>query len=1507
MNGIWSKLGNAAEKRVVCEQWIRMLLGRVEKVQWEAWDQEGFDCKGVDLWVEEEGRRIAIQCKTKSTGRWLPSDLDKEGKKTRSISSYMREQLIDRPNPADEYHFYTNNTSFQGLSELLSRVEREQSGQGLSTQEEKVLKILDFETFEQACPFLKRIFVHPILNEKTLEDLTVGLVQRASITRLINALHGMPEKKVLGRGMRVDDLRSLLHERAPGIEWKDIDPHEVLNRVHAKCHEVLNILETKQALPIEISREETEKIVQIIENQTSPRILVHGGPGSGKSHVLASVVRKLESIGKNVLLTRAADIIEHSDFLSPENLKRTYRNTPVVFVDQWDSLELAGGDVEKLKGFAFKFCRECMEIGMGLVVGCRTVDTRDSSLRRLFETQNDAEQVDVVEIGLLPVTDVESVLNIWHIPWNNLGQELQGLIRNPECLGLLGDLASDPAFDGSQPYSQLEFVHKWILSRTNKMPGSIQSLDHVVERMERLGTQKISFTQADQDGTLLEESGLFVQIRQDGISYFEPRHQLVIDTWIATKLGKSASIDDLLKKLPSRYEQHFVHARRLRLAVPMLSGSAKGLRLLNQLQASEAIRHLVKRGMWLGLADVQNPTERLFQMVHGWMDEKYACHLLTHIFAGHAGWLGQYISWALAQGDEQSASERDQLVGLFASVSGKLGDKISDALELWSKKDPNLLQRGEIDALFWQQPAKDSDRLFERRLQWHKLHEWMFSREHHLDWDSLFTQFPRRALSLLKVYLERVNLKECVSRASSREGPLVFGLSKIPEGFVRLGREVLEVLSPVWKGREIPDSRWSEHTLEVFENSELDRLVKLIAKSTAHALANGDLTFQELLDMFPSPLRKQDMWMILETGTQFGKNTMGGLAAKSFAQWLMEQPEALRVGIQGLNFLLENPRVYDFLGLLTPCLEAEDLETFLNFLCEARDDWTITDERRRLETFRNYGVIQPNEIGQKAHRLLASIPDEIRASVPKAQARYLELSSKFGPMTPGVHRRRIRNPQFHGMSHPTPLHVMRNWPVETWRTEILSTPHETDKVHLDPNTNMVKKRDLKELFSGFRILLMENPKKYFELARQLSEIWLNIPLEHVASVLDGFSSQNNPNPDKQPDWEAVETAKLAVWIVGIGLHQQPGLELTLARVVHERVEFRWPDAVYNRLIEIAHADSPPAEWDTDSVMDIMNMKWNVPESRSILALAASAAAHRDLAEGFLGVAEQLCNRESPAVLASTVNLATACFASGPGTAAQVIFRCCANPRVRSLPSSLEALFLLLNQENKLGAETQDRALDILLENIDVTEDTLAQNISYYFSALLWKGLVDTDHLWNLLAKNPALRSDMAWHVADALSESDPPEWALVLAGYLANDMSADVREYFAGGLAIHPEKPWMDKKAFVNLMLTSRLALNTSPQLLDIFDQSARLPLFMDGILRLVNEMTLEVDGGNHDPLSRARKMRASEGLLRRLAESLHHEERPEDMARVLDLFDSLLERYPSFGTQSLRELSALG
>ena len=76
----------------------------------------------------------------------------------------------------------------------------------------------------------------------------------------------------------------------------------------------------------------------------------------------------------------------------------------------------------------------------------------------------------------------------------------------------------------------------------------------------------------------------------------------------------------------------------------------------------------------------------------------------------------------------------------------------------------------------------------------------------------------------------------------------------------------------------------------------------------------------------------------------------------------------------------------------------------------------------------------------------------------------------------------------------------------------------------------------------------------------------------------------------------------------------------------------------------------------------------------------------------------------------------------------------------------------------------------------------------------------------------------------------------------------------------------MENRTFVNRILSSKMARDHASEISDIFDQSARLPMFMKGILRLAHDVAGRHSDDAGDMWRWARKKHDIEGLLRRLA-----------------------------------------
>lgn len=86
----------------------------------------------------------------------------------------------------------------------------------------------------------------------------------------------------------------------------------------------MNILDAKKALPIEFVRQETTEIIRALRENRGIRMQVHGAPGRGKSHVLASVAKELEKEKSiNVLLTRARISADIQALCNPKPLSES--------------------------------------------------------------------------------------------------------------------------------------------------------------------------------------------------------------------------------------------------------------------------------------------------------------------------------------------------------------------------------------------------------------------------------------------------------------------------------------------------------------------------------------------------------------------------------------------------------------------------------------------------------------------------------------------------------------------------------------------------------------------------------------------------------------------------------------------------------------------------------------------------------------------------------------------------------------------------------------------------------------------------------------------------------------------------------------------------------------------------------------------------------------------------------------------------------------------------------
>jgi len=1481
MNGIDSKLGLADEKLEVCQQWLRLLLERVETVTWEASDLSGFDQRGVDLWIEENGKRFAIQCKTKrAKNKWTPGELGKMGGKS-SVWSYIQDQLIRRPDPTDEFWFSTNRPYVEGLSGLLEWAQSETRSRNLTRTECGVLALLGLENepVEKQKHLLKKIKIQKMEDDRRCEDLTAGLVKPESMRDLINALRGIPEEKVLGKTLRKPDLLKILMESASSIQWIECDRGLVLETVQRKTRGQIDDLEDKQRYDF-IQRRETGEWIGIASEpeKQGGRILVHGSPGSGKSFVLLDGVRKLleAETGYSVLFTSAYDLKEFPPELSPESLKRVYGEKIVVVVDQWDSLELFHDPGGKQK--AFQYCRRCLELNLRLVVGCRTVDAKDSSLHSIFITGLKDHLPPSVEVGPLPESEITRVLDANGIPWNRLGPDTQKLVRNPECLGMLLELARADGLSKLTPSTVMDLAFKWMDACLMENPGAKTALDAVMAEMERRGGVSVPpalFRNHASEVQHLQNSGI---LQKNSKGELEIRHQILLDVYLAQKLGTSSSPGEFLQGIPSREQQNFLHARRVRQALSVLVHRKElGILIMHEVFTSASIRPLVKRGLLLGLADMENPGDMHWNMVAAWLTAKEnRDQISTVVFAGHAGWMKQYLAWAMQHSETLSIAHRRELIHWLASVSCSMGDEIAEALETWRSTDPELMNHAEVAELFWQSPAKDSDRMFQTRLDWPGLKSRVLNPDEYTLWRNNFKECPERAASLLGKYFEFVDVRDLTGYQSNRSGVLRVELEKLPEEFVYLGEKAVRILAEPWRNFCIPVYTWDENVLDLTTTSLLGRIVQALAKTAAKGLRSGGFSFDEWIACLSNPMRRQDVYLMLVTLLNLDDYCDSNIYDQ-FTDWLQRTPDAIILKIHTTKVIGAKDYIFDEAvmdRLISGCSPVA---------VHGLLDWMV-NLKPELSCYRLLGLLSP----------------ELRVQDASANTRFLDLEQKLGSYPQRFPNYEEFERSVYGVEYTVSTEEMAGWNPERWIREFQAVQASEEHGFLCPENNTYCVKNPERLMDRFRHFASLDPLKYFRFAQAITTSGAISGGDIASRLIRAVSIFQNPHGDHtNSSWEKVSSKELEDWLLASGLLCDSACFRAIAEMVGERAEDAWSGAVYGHLMEIAKHPAQPEDWEKEEKWDLQGIQFHHPNTRALWALSRSIHFHKHLVPDCLELAETLVDAATPAVKTELAQLAAHCLSEETSRSVSLILQCAADPQCRMQFSTMEVLWhIICSLENEEESRPREEAISSLLKVCESSVEDIARQAGFYAYALLKYDMISLEKLRRTLEESPVARSSLAWAVGKEIDEQEPPDWCWDLALELAADSSRVVRQQLATRLSCSDSKRFMGNKTFVLRLLETPLARDSFADLERLLQESVRLAWFRQPLIGNAETLLDEIQKKEMGPDSWEcrQRLRETETLLTRLIEELTHEGDIHALEPALNVYDKLIDALPGFG-----------
>jgi len=1479
--GLSDKRGNWYEHDYVCWLWLQLLAELIESVQWEAPHE---DEPGVDVWTTEAGQRIAHQCKSRSTGHWSPSALEAAG-----ILRYARSQL-ERDGGAAEFRFVTT-TSAPTLEELLRWARTDSNVPPTGTDLTKIARALcgrDDPTGAEVRRLLARVRVRS-LGAGTLDDIlhkyAAQLVARDEAMRLVKELRAL---RLPGVELRAEGLRKRL---GPHDWTRTVDSRSVRERIEVLKQRFIDDTLGRRTIDPPLARSEPQVVLDLIRAGPEPQtILVHGGAGSGKSDILATVVQEWPAECGSVVPILAHESNELTAApLTLDRLALFGERSATLLVDQLDQLLLAGTETQRHLRDLTRLVREARGLGMRLVIGSRSTEAEfDTQLNRLIH--DGTGSVAKVEALPLPEDQVATVLSGVGVPWGSLASDVRDLVRKPICLGIALGLAADESWKSSRSIHDL--VAKWWDSIAGNDVDKQRALDALIEQMEATGSMAVDslgLCGHERAVEALVQAGV---LERDSRSRLRPMHQVLVDMRMARYIGISTSTEAVLERLGPREEQDVHGARRIRHAVTLFVGRDEGgARILDGLFRCQDVRPLVKRALLLGLRDEGGRAPpALADVARAWLEEGGPAGLVSGILL-HANptWVTHCRNWISSSFLQANQEDEEALLRLLSSVSVQCGDLVAALLAEWSSSDPQILERAHW--IFWHDPSNDSEALFRMRMQL----PGSVGLRPYCDWKRLLTANAARAA----VMLERILSDAEFDRLRK---------SRPDQGLNMPKAEDLESVSPeaahaVWGSLRAWWLRVQLSSLRDLdtEDSGLPRaplidLVEILSTCLACQLEHGALTWDELLEDLPDSLRDLDGWLLLRTGARLDPRS--NRVAAAAVRWIQENERFAELRIGWMSGAVDLCLLEEFAAAVVPCLTTEEYESFESWVLAYRESRIPRDPDYRFPTTTTKSDPWPTMRGVLAYRLLQVIPAGRLSERARAGLRILR--NKFDP-----HWEELSSPPCWVADGPVRSKVTdEELSIQTpaqWLSRLRDAP-EQGQLERDQEAAVSYSRPI--LIQQLWSLARADPASYVPVAEFLASADPPLDPNVYSSLLDAIA-ETSPPADVH-GWTPAPDESVSRLLRHSAFLRAPECALGVGLAVEARPEHSWENDVVARLIEIAstacdRADIEPTGPIREEEDSLAVLQWRDTACVAVRALAARSAHDERLHERMLRIAEDLLDRGVPAVRAAAATLAMSAYSSAPERANAIVRTACDDLAVAA--SSLRILFFLVDRALAEGDEVE--SIRSILHRLPAsTEPYGALQGGRALVALRCRGVTSLDDVRELLRLHPRARKGAAEEVGHWLSDSEQRSWILEYAHELANDEDVSVAQEMIRQGTSTRNRPLLRDPTFASGLVTSHGGRSQygAEWLLMAMDEESNLFPMAEVILEHANAI---LDGeGRTDSLARYSEVRLLGGLLARLVEECEREGHSEERRKALNAWDRLIEAHPFETGPLLNELT---
>ncbi len=1474
--GVFAKLGHEYEQDFVILHWLKLLHGQIAELTWEPTGGSG---QGTDVLLREDGKSIAVQCKTKSTERgWQPGEL-------RGVLQAWRARVspgsLDR---VDLCRFQSNGSAAE-LDFVCTEARRSRNdpkkwievlGDRTRWLEPVGFEPTDAQSRRDAVDFFAKVEVvteSPAALRNTAE-LLASLIPGADVPRLLSELRAIPMAEALRALWAPEQLRTTLANR--GLATPALVPIEqTLKWMAAQNEKFIDRVKSRRPSSRKWTIPEVARTVAAIRDHRAKRvILLHGTGGSGKSEALVAILEALPPEQWASLAVSAEEWPEESR--DPVNaLVRIASARPkLLVVDQLDQA-LAPGTESGRNWPAIRDCiRRALNQHVQVLLACRSVDAGDHG-RLTQELKGLGAILESIEIGDLTEATAAAELQEVGLPWIEIPLEVRSLAKNALFLALLLDHLKTQCGDPVPKWASghgVALVEGWTGSKLNACSESARAaFERIIAECEQSGRSFV-------EGAVMvggSRSPAIQDLIRHGLIYecgsrLNLRHQMIGDVAIGRKWAGVHDSTELGNLLGPREDQTLLHARRLRLSMPLLVARGPiAEKVLRPLAWSRELRPLVWQSALQGLAE-STPTSGLVKLVEEWMDQPHwRADTFRLVLASSRAWFDALWPWVERQPAPDDDSAGQWLIWLLGRAAADRSSKVAEVLHRWMAKEPGILNR--CDLVFLQDPTLDEEPLFDLRLEYLAVRR---SLSHFVSWDSVLS-VPSRGLRLLHKFMELTAIEALTAddQLDWMEGwPEE---TVIPKLEAQAGPLSAKFLENWWCPNTIPFLEESSDSLYVEAGAPIEHIVRFHAGAVLFACESGSLRWSEVKRQLGDFSRLQDRWFLLEVGAAATRHSISVNLADDLAETLVNDLGSGQVSVGIGTTGTWTQIMARFLVPICKACSPAALYMIQNWAIHYREPGLLASERLRMRWSQSLGAGR-NDHGRTTQIILSCIPREhLRSS---SHRRLEELNRKFGVFDPTWDE---PNSKIEWVASPVPADSSADWDAQMWRTQSLRLFR--DMSDPESENDLMENPSLFALLRDLERFASQRPLHYLEQLRAHGQSTQKPARGLYWAILNGVW---NAIRSESAESLAIVDADLATTLNHPDILDNPVCARPLAWIVLSRPNAPWPELVIGNLMKLGR-DTEFRAWCYQEASDLKGTEINEPGCLAIRALGEVASKQPTLRLSLLQFGVSLVNQRAPARRSAAISLIDGAREADSSLATRSCLALCQDHQVAAQTAGLLVLRRLTVQ-NPVPDLPRGEALDQIRSLVSHSDPWIARRGG---AALVWLReaavIPDNDSLHRELADFPSARIGATEVVVQGLREIPDCEWLRDYALTLCDDGDASVRESLIRGLMSQDGASVLRDVEFLRRVLSTRIDSKTRDFLL-------KRCMRQFSVLPAASEFLAQVEKGLDEPAPEQGEFlrnQTTDDLLVRLAREAREAGDHLIESRALDLIDARILR----------------